>query len=125
MANFYGGRPGQDYGIDSVVIIAESKNQAKTLSEKIAHCPYGINILIQGKSNELAYCKITDSTGVTKTVNLHNTIWMKTRKTVNNEIAYQYVGSFSMSRSIFMGATAATYNDYQNYITLENGGFYS
>lgn len=122
MANFYGGRPGQDYGIDTIHTISTTKAAAKPISTELADCPYGVNILIQGAKNEEAYCKVTVK-GITSTINLHNTLWMKGKDKTGN-ITYKYLSSLSMSLSVFRGANAATYNDWKAITNLDEGGNY-
>lgn len=124
MSNFYGGRPGQDYGIDTIVPITSiNKNTAKFLSEELQNSPFGLTILIYGTKFEKAYCKVTNSKNETVVVNLHNSVWRK-GKNAKGQITYTLLSIMSSDSGVFKGCTAETYNDWKALVELEEGSIY-
>lgn len=121
MANFYGGRPGRDFNIDTVVtIVTPTQDQAKTLREIFSTAPFGVLVLVQGhptNSEEKAYSVIGG-----KVHNIHNTMWVKTL--VGNTVMFKYMANMGITANIMRGSNASTYNDYKTLIELVEGGNY-
>lgn len=103
--NFYGGKPGTEFKIETVVT---------TVQELLDSKLYGVYILISNS-------KVEQIIGTINNIerDYQNTLWIKSKEQ-NGADKYYFVANFTISNTILNGCNASSYKYYQEVINNDN-----